>query len=87
VLTVDAADSVAEAIAVRDGRIIAIGRDEVVSRLAGPQTRVIDLAGKTVTPGLRSWPGPNLCEEWQAFAGKMECGCVGTASAIDLPMR
>jgi predicted amidohydrolase YtcJ len=52
VLTVDAADSVAEAIAVRDGRIIAVGRDEVVFPLAGPQTRVIDLAGKAVTPGL-----------------------------------
>jgi predicted amidohydrolase YtcJ len=52
VLTVDAADNVADAIAVRDGRIIAVGRDEAVSRLAGPKTRVIDLGGKTVTPGL-----------------------------------
>jgi predicted amidohydrolase YtcJ len=52
VLTVDAADSIAEAIAIRDGRIIAVGQDEAVSRLAGPRTRVIELAGKTVTPGL-----------------------------------
>src|SRR5882762_6623665 len=52
VLTVDAADSVAQAIAVRDGRIIAVGQDDAVSRLAGPRTRLIDLAGQTVTPGL-----------------------------------
>ena len=37
VLTVDAADSIAEAIAIRDGRIIAVGQDEAVSRLAGPE--------------------------------------------------
>jgi predicted amidohydrolase YtcJ len=52
ILTVDAADSVAEAIAVRDGRIIAVGTDKAISRLAGPKTQMIDLAGKTVTPGL-----------------------------------
>ncbi len=33
-------------------------------------------------------PGPNLCEEWlQAFAGKMDCGCVRAKSAIEKPMR
>ncbi len=51
-ITVDAADTVAEAIAVRDGRIIAVGRDQDISGLADAHTRVIDLAGKTVTPGL-----------------------------------
>jgi len=33
-------------------------------------------------------PGPNLCNEWlQAFAGKMECGCVRAKSAIEEAMR
>jgi len=32
-------------------------------------------------------PGPNLCQKWlQAFAGKLECGCVRAKSAIDLPI-
>ncbi|MDH3546959.1 MAG: amidohydrolase family protein [Gammaproteobacteria bacterium] len=55
VLTVDsdAGDfTVAEGLAIRDGIIQAVGSDEQVRRLAGPQTRQIDLDGKTVMPGL-----------------------------------
>ena len=52
VLTVDAQDSVAQAIALRDGRILRVGSDEAVLALVGPSTRVIDLQGKTATPGL-----------------------------------
>ena len=42
----------AEALAVRDGRIAALGSSAEVRALAGPDTRVIDLAGRTVIPGL-----------------------------------
>ena len=52
ILTMDSRSSVAEALAVRDGRILAVGSDAAVRPMAGPQTRVIDLAGKTVVPGL-----------------------------------
>src|SRR5262245_24594801 len=52
VLTVDAAFSIRNAVAVRDGRIIAVGNDADVRRLAGPATRTIDLQGRTVIPGL-----------------------------------
>jgi predicted amidohydrolase YtcJ len=52
VLTVDAAFSIQEAIAVRDGRILAVGRSADVAKLAGPSTRRIDLGGRTVIPGL-----------------------------------
>jgi hypothetical protein len=52
ILTVDAADSTAEALAIRDGKIIAIGSDRDILRLAGPATRRIDLKGRTATPGL-----------------------------------
>ena len=46
-------DSVpAEALAVRGDRIIAVGRSSDIRALAGPATRVIDLAGRTVIPGL-----------------------------------
>ena len=52
VLTVDARDSVAEAVAIRDGRILAVGTTGDIEALAGPATERIDLAGRTVTPGL-----------------------------------
>ena len=52
VLTVDAKFSVAQAVAVRDGKVAAVGSDADVLRLKGPKTRVIDAAGKTVLPGL-----------------------------------
>ena len=42
----------AEALAVRDGRISAIGSTADIRALAGPQTRSIDLGGRTVIPGL-----------------------------------
>ena len=37
--------------AVRDGRIVAVGADAALRRWIGPRTRVIDLRGRTVTPG------------------------------------
>ena len=52
VLTVDASDSVAEALAVRDGRIVAVGPDVTIRAYVGRGTQVIDLHGRTATPGL-----------------------------------
>ena len=52
VLTVDQQFSTQEALAIRDGRILAVGKSGDVRKLAGPQTRVIDLEGRTVIPGL-----------------------------------
>src|SRR5687768_10612247 len=49
--TVDAADSVAEAIAIAGGRILAVGRLADVERRCGPSTRRVDLGGRTVVPG------------------------------------
>jgi len=51
VLTVDASFSVVEALAVRDGKVLAVGTSEEVLKLAGPRTERLDLAGRTVTPG------------------------------------
>jgi predicted amidohydrolase YtcJ len=51
-LTVDANDSIAEALAIRDGRITAVGTNEEIEALAGPETDRIDLQGLTATPGL-----------------------------------
>lgn len=52
VYTVDAEHSRAEALAIRDGQILAVGNDAEIERLAGPQTRVIDLDGGMALPGL-----------------------------------
>ncbi len=52
ILTVDAQDRVAEAIAIRDGRILAVGTTAEIERLAGPATERIDLGGRAATPGL-----------------------------------
>jgi hypothetical protein len=52
VITVDADDTVAEALAIRDGRIQAVGTAAAIEALAGPDTRRIDLKGGTATPGL-----------------------------------
>ena len=42
----------AEAIAIRGGRIVEVGSNDAVRALAGPGTRVLDLDGATVVPGL-----------------------------------
>lgn len=42
----------AEALAIKSGRITQVGRSADLGRLAGPETRVIDLKGRRVIPGL-----------------------------------
>lgn len=52
VLTVDADFSVAQAIAISGERILAVGANDEIRGLAGPETIVTDLRGRTVIPGL-----------------------------------
>jgi len=52
VLTVDAKFSKAQAVAVRGGKIVAVGSDADVLKAKGPATTVVDAKGKTVLPGL-----------------------------------
>jgi predicted amidohydrolase YtcJ len=52
VITVDGRDSIAEAVAIRGTKIVAVGRSATLRQAAGPQTKIIDLRGKAVTPGL-----------------------------------
>jgi len=51
IVTVDPKFSTAEAVAIQDGRFIAVGSDAEVLKTRGPNTRVIDLHGETVLPG------------------------------------
>ena len=52
ILTVDASFGIVEALAIKDGRIVARGTSAEMRRYAGRDTRVIDVAGATVIPGL-----------------------------------
>ena len=52
IVTVDAGSSLREAIAIRDGKILRVGSTAEIRRLAAPETRVVELRGRTVIPGL-----------------------------------
>ena len=52
IITVDRKDSIAEAIAIANGKIIAVGSNQEIREHADKNTRIIDLKGRTATPGL-----------------------------------
>ncbi len=52
IVTVDERFTIAQGLAISRDRIVAVGTTADITRLAGPNTRRIDLAGKTVIPGL-----------------------------------
>jgi predicted amidohydrolase YtcJ len=52
ILTVDAKDSIAQAVAISAGKIVAVGSNAEIQRYISGQTRVLDLHGRTATPGL-----------------------------------
>ena len=52
IITVDDRFSIAQAVAIRGDRFVAVGSNQDITRLAGPNTRRIDLGGKAVIPGL-----------------------------------
>ena len=68
IVTIDANRSTAKALAIRDGTILLVGDDQAVRNLAGDGSQVIDLNGRTVTPGLID-----------AHCHLSACGLLGTA--------
>jgi predicted amidohydrolase YtcJ len=72
IVTVDANFSIAEAVAVEQGRILAVGRTANVLKTAGPNTLKIDMAGQTIVPG--------MADTHQSIVGKGR----NFATAIDL---
>ena len=52
IITVDPAFTIAQAIAIAGDRILAVGPDAAMAAKASPATRVVDLKGKTVIPGI-----------------------------------
>jgi predicted amidohydrolase YtcJ len=52
IVTIDAKRTVAKALAIKNGIILAVGDNQTVHNMAGDSSKVIDLNGRTVTPGL-----------------------------------
>ncbi len=52
IITVDQRDSVAEAVAIKDGKVVAVGSRKKVDAYVRASTKVVDLHGRTVTPGM-----------------------------------
>src|SRR5437868_129951 len=68
VVTVDAKSSVAEAVAITDGKIVAVGTNAEVLKYKGEKTKVIDAADCMVLPGLmdsHSHPTGAAMSEWK----------------------
>ena len=68
IVMMDAQRTTAKALAVKDGNILFVGDDQAVRNMAGEGSQVIDLGGRTVTPGLID-----------AHCHLSACGLLGTA--------
>jgi predicted amidohydrolase YtcJ len=82
ILTVDATDSIARAVAIAGGKIIAVGSDGEIRARIGPSTRVIDLRGRTATPGLID----THCH-FQESIGQLDLGDPSIRSVADVIAR
>jgi len=71
IVTVNELQPLAEAVAVRGGRIVAVGYRDDVLKLKGRNTRVVDLAGKTMIPGLIDAHGHVFGTGIQALAANL----------------
>ncbi len=78
VLTVDPQFTVAEAVAMRDGRILAVGTNDQIKRLVGPTTRVVDAGGRSVVPGFIDSDGDNAFAGGDLYKDTMVNGKIGT---------
>jgi hypothetical protein len=52
IVTVDSAFSAVQAVAIKDEKIVAVGEDRDLKKLKGSKTKMVDLKGKTVIPGI-----------------------------------
>ncbi len=52
IVTLDGASTIAQAIAVREGKIVGVGGNDAMEGLVGPATRRVDAGGRTIIPGL-----------------------------------
>jgi hypothetical protein len=81
VITVNSNFAVAQAVAVRDGRIVAVGKDEEIKAYKGLKTRAIDGWGQVVMPGIYD----SQVESWKAAtdAASSDCPTPALSSIAD----
>ena len=83
ILTIDDAQPTAEAVAVRDGRILAVGDADAVSALRGSSTEIFDLAGRTMIPGFVDSHGHVVLGGLQALSANLLAPPDG--ESVDIP--
>lgn len=71
IITIDDQNPIAEAVAIRDGRIVAVGKKDDVLKLKGENTRLIDLEGKCLLPGFIDGHGHCLYVGVQAASANL----------------
>lgn len=81
VYTVDAENSWQQAFAVNDGAIVAIGNNDEISALAGPQTTITDLGGRMVMPGIQDM---HLHPMDGGIKGRFECVFGADANTLEI---
>jgi predicted amidohydrolase YtcJ len=80
IVTLDDRFPAREALAIRDGRIASLGTTAEIRKLAGPKSRVIDLKGRTVIPGLID---SHMHAIRAALSFSTEVNWIGTSSLTD----
>jgi predicted amidohydrolase YtcJ len=84
IITLDSSSRLADAIAVRNGRIAAVGSPAQVRQLAGPTTRVVDGSHKTVMPGMFD-AHPHMDRQGLKARGGIPLdGCKSIADLLDV---
>src|SRR5262245_57189852 len=78
VLTVDQQFTVADAVAIRDGRILAVGTNDQIRRLVGPWRRGVEADGMFVVPVFIDIDGDNAFAGGDLYKDTMVNGVVGT---------
>ena len=85
VLTMDRSDTVVEAVAIKDDRILAVGSTGEIDALAGSGTERLDLHGRTALPGLADIHVHLASDAAQAFPAQLlrEQGAENRNSCFD----
>ncbi|MEH6581518.1 MAG: amidohydrolase [Halioglobus sp.] len=83
IVTVDEAQPSAEAVAVRDGMILAVGSRSAVEAVSGDKLEIRDLAGKTLMPGFIDAHGHITMTNKMQASANISSPPVGSAKTID----
>lgn len=86
IVTLDASDMIATAVAIRNGRVVEVGSDEEVKRICSRETSLIDLKGRTMLPGFID-SHTHLGAALLSFRYYVDGRCPPNKSVIDVQER